>query len=90
MPGDVKDMSGTSCAAPIAAGVAAVILDYARGFLSQKEWENLHQTDSMRRMFERLKDPDSHAGYWWVQHWGLFDSKRDESWIRGEIKGFLA
>ncbi|KKP05304.1 subtilase [Trichoderma harzianum] len=90
LPGDVKDMSGTSCAAPIAAGVAAVILDYAREFLSQKEWESFRQTDSMRRMFERLKDPDNHAGYWWVQHWGLFDSKRDESWIRGEIKGFLA
>ncbi|KAL6695706.1 peptidase S8/S53 domain-containing protein [Trichoderma pleuroticola] len=90
LPGDVKDMSGTSCAASIAAGVAAVILDYARGFLSQKEWETLHQTDSMRRMFESLKDPDNHAGYWWVQRWGLFDSKRDESWIRGEIRGFLA
>ncbi|KAL5092194.1 hypothetical protein Trisim1_002079 [Trichoderma cf. simile WF8] len=89
LPGDVKDMSGTSCAAPIAAGVAAVILDYARGFLSQKEWGTLHRTDSMRRMFERLKDPDNHTGYWWVQHWGLFDSNRDESWIQGEIKGFL-
>ncbi|KAF3074304.1 Major intracellular serine protease [Trichoderma lentiforme] len=89
LPGDVKDMSGTSCAAPIAAGVAAVILDYARGFLSQQEWGTLHRTDSMRRMFERLKDPDNHTGYWWVQHWGLFDSNRDESWIQGEIKGFL-
>ncbi|KAL7908226.1 hypothetical protein GGI35DRAFT_480935 [Trichoderma velutinum] len=90
LPGDVKDMSGTSCAAPIAAGVAAVILDYARGFLSQQEWGTLHRTDSMRRMFERLKDPDNHTGYWWVQHWGLFDSKRDENWIQGEIRGFLA
>lgn len=89
LPGDNKDMSGTSCAAPIAAGVAAVILDYARGFLSRQEWESLHRIDSMRRMFERLKDPDSHSGYWWIQHWGLFDSKRDESWIQGEIKGFL-
>ncbi|KAM0455083.1 hypothetical protein ACHAPV_007972 [Trichoderma viride] len=89
LAGDNKDMSGTSCAAPIAAGVAAVILDYARGFLSRQEWESLHRVDSMRRMFERLKDPDSHSGYWWIQHWGLFDSKRDESWIQGEIKGFL-
>ncbi|KAL7919842.1 hypothetical protein ACQKWADRAFT_300209 [Trichoderma austrokoningii] len=89
LPGDNKDMSGTSCAAPIAAGVAAVILDYARGFLSRQEWESLHRIDSMRRMFERLKDPDSHSGYWWIQHWGLFDPKRDESWIQGEIRGFL-
>ncbi|EHK26381.1 uncharacterized protein TRIVIDRAFT_63697 [Trichoderma virens Gv29-8] len=90
LPGNVKDMSGTSCAAPIAAGVAAFILDYARGFLSQQEWESLRRIDSMRRMFERLKDPDNHTGYWWIKHWGLFDSKRDESWIQGEIKGFLS
>ncbi|UKZ73153.1 hypothetical protein TrVFT333_000794 [Trichoderma virens FT-333] len=69
LPGDVKDMSGTSCAAPVAAGVAALILDYARGFLSQQEWGALRRIDS---------------------HWGLFDSKRDESWIQGEIKGFLS
>ncbi|RSL89802.1 hypothetical protein CDV31_015804 [Fusarium ambrosium] len=36
--GDQKHMSGTSCAAPIAAGIAAVVLDYARGFLSEDEW----------------------------------------------------
>jgi hypothetical protein len=33
-------MSGTSCAAPVAAGIAALILDYARGFLEQHEWAN--------------------------------------------------
>ena len=89
-PVDHKLMSGTSCAAPIAAGIAALILDYARGFLTQKEWEMLHRVDSIRRMFEIMKDNDPQPpGYWWIKHWGLFDSRRAEGWIHGEIKGIL-
>ncbi|KAF8867425.1 hypothetical protein BDZ45DRAFT_795139 [Acephala macrosclerotiorum] len=88
-PGDQKLMSGTSCAAPIAAGIAAVILDYARGFLTQEEWEKLRRVDSMRRMFERMKDSNPHTGYWWIKHWEWFDPKRTEGWIHGEIRGIL-
>lgn len=88
-PGDHKLMSGTSCAAPIAAGIAALILDCARGFLTQQEWERLRRADSMRRMFERMKDPNPYTGYWWIKHWEWFDSKRAEGWIHGEIRGIL-
>ncbi|PVH69882.1 subtilisin-like protein [Cadophora sp. DSE1049] len=89
-PGDHKHMSGTSCAAPIAAGIAAVILDYARGFLKEEEWESLRRVRSVRRMFAELKDPDNTTGYWWIKHWGLFDPNRDEPWIQGEIRGFFS
>jgi hypothetical protein len=82
-------MSGTSCATPIAAGIAALILDYARGFLTQQEWERLRRVDYMRRMFERMRDPNPYTGYWWIKHWELFDSKRTEGWIRGEIRRIL-
>jgi hypothetical protein len=87
--GNHKHMSGTSCAAPIAAGIAAVVLDYARGFLTQEEWESLRRVGSMQRMFSELKDPDNTTGYWWIKHWELFDEDRDESWIQGEIRGFF-
>lgn len=87
-PGDLKYMSGTSCAAPIAGGIAAVILDYSRGFLTESEWKSLRQTGSVRRMFEGLRDPNK-ADYWWIQHWALFAPNREESWIQGEIRGFL-
>ncbi|KAI9147009.1 Major intracellular serine protease [Paramyrothecium foliicola] len=82
-----RHMSGTSCSAPIAAGIAAVVLDYARSFLPEDDWRKLRRVDPIRRMFKRLRDPESDGHYWRVKHWALFDEKRDESWIQGEIKG---
>ncbi|SPO04606.1 uncharacterized protein DNG_07291 [Cephalotrichum gorgonifer] len=87
--GDHKLMSGTSCAAPIAAGIAAVVLDYARDFLDQREWDRLRTYDSMLRMFDKLRDGDATTGYWWIRHWTLFDSDKDEYWIQGEVKGCI-
>jgi hypothetical protein len=88
--GDHHLMSGTSCAAPIAAGIAALILDYAKGFLEQHEWEKLRRVSSIRRMFGRMKDPMSQSEYWWIKHWAWFQPKRDEGWIQGEIRGVLS
>ncbi|RTE84122.1 hypothetical protein BHE90_001332 [Fusarium euwallaceae] len=88
--GDQKHMSGTSCAAPIAAGIAAVVLDYARGFLSEDEWRQFRRYESISRMFKRLSDTKNPSGYWWVKHWTLFDDRQeDAAWIRGEIKRYL-
>jgi hypothetical protein len=80
--GDHHLMSGTSCAAPIAAGIAALILDYARVFLEQHEWEKLRRVQSIRRVFQLLKDSESRSEYWWIKHWALFDPKGDEGWIQ--------
>lgn len=84
--GNHKFMSGTSCAAPIAAGVAAVILDYSRRFLTNKEWLKLRKTEYMRKMFEIMKDPREAGGYWWIRPWVLFDGKNTDGWIEGEIR----
>lgn len=84
--GDHRLMSGTSCAAPIAAGIAALVLDYARGFLDEQEWERLRRTSSMLRMFERMSDEHSIDRYLWVKHWQWFDSNKTEGWIQGEVK----
>ena len=84
-----KLMSGTSCAAPIAAGIAALILDYARGFLNQQEWEKLRRVGSMRRVFESMKDPWSRSEYWWIKHWKWFEPRRTAGWIEGEIRAIL-
>ncbi|KAJ5613658.1 hypothetical protein N7528_007312 [Penicillium herquei] len=86
--GDEKVMDSTSCATPIAAGIAALILDYARVFLTPEEWVKLRRVDSTRRLFNNMKDPDAYAkdGYWWIKHWEWFDSKQDQSWIEGQIK----
>ncbi|KAF1941676.1 subtilisin-like protein [Clathrospora elynae] len=86
---DHNPMSGTFCATPIAAGIAALILDYARGFLTHEEWERLRRVSSMRRIFERMKDSRSRSEYWWIKYWAWFDPNRDEGWIQGEIRGAL-
>ncbi|ROW15178.1 hypothetical protein VPNG_03034 [Cytospora leucostoma] len=89
-PNNFKTLSGTSCAAPIAAGIAAVMLDYSRGFLSENEWKAFRRLGSMRRMFEQLKGTSSTAsGYWWIKHWHLFDADKEQAWIEGEIRRFL-
>ncbi|KAJ3549806.1 hypothetical protein NM208_g304 [Fusarium decemcellulare] len=87
--GDHKYMSGTSCATPIAAGIAAVVLDYARRFLTEDEWKDLRRYDSINRMFQKLSDTNSRSGYQWIRHWVLFAEDRDEAWIQSEIKQYL-
>lgn len=83
-----KLMSGTSCATSIAAGVAALLLHYARGFLAENQWRQLRRVDSMRKLFGRLRD-DRVNGYHWIRPWVLFDRKNEEGWIQGEIKTAL-
>lgn len=84
-----KLMSGTSCAAPIAAGIAAVLLDFAKGILSDEDMRRLHRTTSIQRLFRKISNP--HGGYHWVRHWSLFDSggQVNLDWIKGEIQGAL-
>ncbi|KAH7091463.1 peptidase S8/S53 domain-containing protein [Paraphoma chrysanthemicola] len=77
-------MSGTSCAAPIAAGIAAVILGYAQSFLTTSEWVRLCHTQSLRNIFRQMQKTTQ--GYWWIRHWNLFDERCDEQWIKGEIR----
>ncbi|KAK2759746.1 subtilisin-like protease [Colletotrichum kahawae] len=88
-PDDHRQMSGTSCAAPIAAGIAAVVLDCARGFLSGQEWRSLCRVRSMRRMFEAMKDSGTSDGYWWIKHWTLFSEDRKDRWIQEEIRSYI-
>lgn len=88
-PDNLKHMSGTSCAAPIAAGIAAVILDYARSFLNDEEWKSLRRVRSMRRMFEELRDTHETGGYWWIRHWTLFTKDRAPTWIQEEIRSYF-
>jgi hypothetical protein len=82
---NVKFMSGTSCAAPIAAGIAAIVLDYARQVLPEEEWKRLRRVDCMQRMLERMKD-DRVRNYWWIRPWDFFSKENTSEWIRDEMK----
>ena len=86
---DFKYMSGTSCAAPIAAGIAAIVLDYAQHLLKQDDWKRLRRVDGMTKIFEIMKDPRT-EGYWFVRPWDLFGKKATSEWIQGEISRVLS
>jgi Subtilase family len=86
---DYRYMSGTSCAAPIAAGIAAIVLDYARQFLKPEEWRKLRRTEYMRCMFGRMQEKDRRDGYWWILPWDHFSEKSEPGWIEGEIRKAL-
>jgi hypothetical protein len=79
-------MSGTSCATPIAAGIAALILEYALGFLKPDEWRKLCRTDSMRRVLLAMGDRPEGSGYSWIRPWAWFEPNCDEAWVQREIK----
>lgn len=87
-PNNRRYMSGTSCATPIAAGIAAIILDYARQFLTPEEWERLRRVDCMQRMLERMKDERT-LNYSWIRPWSFFGKNSESGWIQGEIRKVL-
>lgn len=84
-PGNTKYMSGTSCATPIAAGIAAIVLDYARKKLPPERWKRLRRVDGMQRMFERMKDSRVEK-YWWIRPWDFFQQQNTLEWIDNEIR----
>ena len=85
---DSRYMSGTSCAAAVAAGIAAIILDYAQQFLTPDQWKRIRRVDGMKKVFEIIRDPRTDR-YWWVCPWFLFKETATQEWIQGEIRRAL-
>jgi subtilisin family serine protease len=68
---DVEYISGTSFATPIAAGIAANVLEFLRNQahidLHEKRMERLYTADSMRKIFEAMSE--KRGDYYYVQPW---------------------
>ncbi|KLU87728.1 hypothetical protein MAPG_06721 [Magnaporthiopsis poae ATCC 64411] len=85
-------MSGTSCATVVAAGIAAVVMDYARGSLTDEQWRNIHRADCMRNLLGRMNEGPSggrSSDYNWVMHWAWFQSRYTKAWIDNSIGAYL-
>lgn len=82
-------MSGTSCATPIAAGIAAVVLDYARAFLTDEDWLELRRVGGLRRVFDKMTHFRT-RGYSYIRPWQIFGKEQTDGWIQGQINNALA
>ncbi|CAM1501764.1 Fc.00g037480.m01.CDS01 [Cosmosporella sp. VM-42] len=78
--------SGTSFATPIAAGIAADVLEISRRTISMttRQENRLHSSDGMRRIFQLLS-PSSDSGYRYVVPWSLWTPGRTEGMIRESL-----
>jgi len=75
---------GTSTATPIAAGIAALFIDYVRQFL---EGDPAWSYDNMRKLFVRMSLATVEKDYRYLAPWSLFGAGRDP---KTEIKNILA
>ncbi|KAI9853501.1 MAG: hypothetical protein M1813_002206 [Trichoglossum hirsutum] len=76
--------SGTSYATPVAAGIAASLLDYARYHLdvSEEQNERLYSCDGMRNLFMLMAEKRGEHHY--VAPWKFWDGK-EQSLVHGLI-----
>ncbi len=82
-------ISGTSYATPIAAGIAANVLEFARHniTLSEGERELLYSSWGMSLIFQEMCE--KRMGYDYVFPWKIFDDKLTDEEISGIIQGVL-
>ena len=78
--------SGTSFATPIAAGMAADVLEIAKRTIkmTDRQKEHLHSSDGMRRIFQLLS-PMSDGGYRYVVPWSLWNTNHKDDWIQMKL-----
>ena len=81
---ETKVASGTSVATPIAAGIAALVLEYARQF-GNKAWmvenpKRLNHCDEMRKVFQYMAQP--HNNYDCLVPARIFDERGEQKHIR--------
>lgn len=83
-------ISGDSCAAVVAAGVVAMVLQQTRSFLTKDEWYHLHCPGTMHALLQRMGELDGESGLYWIKHWEWFGPERVPSLdIRKEVKSVL-
>lgn len=77
-PEGLSRQKGTSCATPLAAGIAALVLDYSRqnSFPEIKNKENLKRLAGMRKvMFEYMTDRNTNGTYNYLRPWSLLSGE---------------
>jgi hypothetical protein len=89
-------MNGTSCAAPIAAGIAAIVMEFVRRksgdhkeFANDKRFERLGERQVMTNILRKMVRGSKSAPYDYIEPWKLFnieDDEYDESYMLRKIR----
>lgn len=84
--------TGSSYATPIAAGIAASMMDlgdwlYSRGKLSMGQRKKLRAYEGMRQVFRKMAK--SHRDYDYVAPWNLWDENIEDETVWGIIRANL-
>jgi len=86
--GDALYVSGTSFATPIAAGIAANIMEYARHHvpdLNEDRKKRLYSAPGMRAIFKAMSE--ERGGYYYVQPWTFWAEKmRGGHWENQDLE----
>ncbi|RBR10309.1 hypothetical protein FVER53590_11628 [Fusarium verticillioides] len=90
--GSESFLSGSSYSTPIAAGIAANLLDQGRvlqrdGILNAEECNRLHGYDGMKRVFELMACKTD--GYDYLAPWNLWHDQTDANTVWANIKQAL-
>ncbi|KAK3366685.1 peptidase S8/S53 domain-containing protein [Lasiosphaeria ovina] len=78
-------ISGTSFATPVAAGIAANVLEYARHHiddLNERRKERLYSVPCMEKIFETMSE--KHGDCLYVQPWTFWEERIRDGWWKGK------
>ncbi|KAI1390038.1 peptidase S8/S53 domain-containing protein [Hypoxylon trugodes] len=83
--------SGTSFATPIAAGIAANVIDYATysyslGKLSAEKYRKIRRGDGMRKLFMQLLSIQR-DGFRYIAPWHLWKPELDDEYVWAKLRG---
>jgi Subtilase family len=76
VPGNqYRRKDGTSTATPIAAGIAAVLIDFTRQFMDMPKGPDIYQT--MRKLFIKMSEATVEQSYRYLAPWYLINPEQD-------------
>ena len=83
-------VSGNGCAAVVAAGIAAMVLQCMQGVLEGEEWHRLRRTNTMYAPLRSMGEINRRSGLVWIKHWEWFGTEQRELELEKLVRDVLS